>query len=171
MRLAVLQRGNALFDRRVRAEQLAQAAGNAHGLHALRQSARLHAAQTVQGVDHRLLAAHQLRSAGVGAELALAREPGNDDGGQETEHDVELERERLLAALAQLAGEQEIYRIKGFVALPAKPMRLVVHGVGKRFDSYFDRRWRDDEVRKTHLVFIGHDLDEAAIRADLNEAL
>ncbi len=51
--------------------------------------------------------------------------------------------------------------------LPGKPMRLVVHGVGKRFDSYFDRPWRADEKRGSHLVFIGHDLDEAAIRAQL----
>ncbi len=79
----------------------------------------------------------------------------------------ELEREALLARLEAIVSEHMVYRVKGFVALPGKPMRLVVHGVGKRFDSYFDRRWREDEERHTHLVFIGHDLDEARIRADL----
>lgn len=115
------------------------------------------------------------------SEESIHLRQGHHEHGEGHEHDAhdhdafdsivvqlpELEREPLLAALAQLAGEQEIYRIKGFVALPAKPMRLVVHGVGKRFDSYFDRPWRADEKRGTYLVFIGHDLDEAAIRQAL----
>ena len=115
------------------------------------------------------------------SEESIHLRQGHHEHGEDHEHDehdhdafdsivVEIgavEREPLLAALAQLAAEQEIYRIKGFVALPAKPMRLVVHGVGKRFDSYFDRPWRADEKRGTYLVFIGHDLDEAAIRQAL----
>lgn len=80
----------------------------------------------------------------------------------------ELEREALFQAMEKIVAEHTVYRIKGFVALPGKPMRLVVHGVGKRFDSYFDRMWRADEVRQTYLVFIGHDLDESAITAELN---
>ena len=39
-----------------------------------------------------------------------------------------------------------------------KPMRLVVQGVGTRFDSYFDRPWRADEARATRLVLIGSGL-------------
>ncbi|MEG1734380.1 MAG: cobalamin biosynthesis protein CobW [Comamonas sp.] len=80
----------------------------------------------------------------------------------------EVEREALLEAMEQIVAKHTVYRIKGFVALPGKPMRLVVHGVGKRFDSYFDRLWRADEERQTYLVFIGHDLDENDIRAELN---
>lgn len=105
-------------------------------------------------------------------------EHGEDDHHHdEHDHDVfdsvvvqlpEVEREALLAQLAAIVAEHTVYRIKGFVALPDKPMRLVVHGVGKRFDSYFDRRWREDEARQTHLVFIGHDLEEGAIRAALD---
>lgn len=83
----------------------------------------------------------------------------------------EVDRDTLQTRLEQIVAKHTVYRIKGFVALPGKPMRLVVHGVGKRFDSYFDRMWRADETRETYLVFIGHDLDEATIRADLNEAL
>lgn len=80
----------------------------------------------------------------------------------------ELEREALFQVMENIVAEHTVYRIKGFVALPGKPMRLVVHGVGKRFDSYFDRMWRADEERQTYLVFIGHDLDESAITAELN---
>ena len=74
----------------------------------------------------------------------------------------------MFQAMEKIVAEHTVYRIKGFVALPGKPMRLVVHGVGKRFDSYFDRMWRADEERQTYLVFIGHDLDESAITAELN---
>ncbi len=79
----------------------------------------------------------------------------------------EVEREALLAALERIVAAHQVYRIKGFVAVPGKPMRLVVHGVGTRFDSYFDRRWAAGEAPQTHLVLIGHDLDETAIRAEL----
>ena len=82
----------------------------------------------------------------------------------------ELDKDALLATLAQLLQSQEIYRIKGFVALPGKAMRLVLHGVGKRLDSYFDRPWRADEARQSQLVFIGHDLDQAAISLALQNA-
>jgi cobalamin biosynthesis protein CobW len=44
-------------------------------------------------------------------------------------------------------------------------MRLVVHGVGQRFDSFFDRAWHPSEPRQTRLVVIGKDLNEALIRA------
>ncbi len=50
-------------------------------------------------------------------------------------------------------------------------MRLVVQGVGQRFDSYFDRAWRADEVRISRLVVIGDHLDAAALQAELQAAL
>ncbi len=78
-----------------------------------------------------------------------------------------VDRERLLAILHDLVQAHTIYRIKGFVALPGKPMRLVVHGVGRRFDSYFDRRWLADEMPRTRLVLIGEDLDASALAAAL----
>ncbi|MGH8858237.1 MAG: cobalamin biosynthesis protein CobW, partial [Polaromonas sp.] len=71
------------------------------------------------------------------------------------------DREQLLRALAGLVVRHEIYRAKGFVALPGVPMRLVVQGVGQRFDSYFDRLWRSDELPATRLVLIGDHLDAA----------
>ena len=77
----------------------------------------------------------------------------------------------LLDALRTLVQQHEIYRVKGFVALPGAAMRLVVQGVGTRFDSYFDRAWRADEVRATQLVLIGAELDGAALQAELDAAL
>ncbi|WP_121969818.1 cobalamin biosynthesis protein CobW [Leptolyngbya sp. BC1307] len=79
--------------------------------------------------------------------------------------DQEFEPKALVQKLIQLINEQEIYRIKGFVTVPGKAMRLVLNGVGKRFDYFYDRPWRTDEPRQTKLVVIGHDLNPAGIRA------
>jgi cobalamin biosynthesis protein CobW len=50
-------------------------------------------------------------------------------------------------------------------------MRLVIQGVGHRFDSYFDRRWRDDEARASRFVLIGEDLDQALLQRAFDAAL
>lgn len=81
-----------------------------------------------------------------------------------------VDRDRLMSVLETLVREHTIYRIKGFVALPGKPMRLVVHGVGQRFDSYFDRRWNPDEAPNTYLVLIGQDLDSVTLQEALAAA-
>jgi len=81
------------------------------------------------------------------------------------------DRARLLAALQGLVDRHEIYRVKGFVALPGAAMRLVVQGVGTRFDSYFDRAFRADEARQSRLVLIGAGLDAAVLQAELNREL
>ncbi|MDX9698932.1 MAG: cobalamin biosynthesis protein CobW [Rhodocyclaceae bacterium] len=82
----------------------------------------------------------------------------------------EVGRERLLDALHALVRTRTVYRVKGFAAVPGKPMRLVVHGVGRRFDSYFDRPWPADEARTTQLVVIGLELEAAAVREQLLQA-
>lgn len=78
--------------------------------------------------------------------------------------DKAFEPKALIQQLTQLVSEQEIYRIKGFVAVPNKAMRLVLNGVGNRFDYFYDRPWRSDELRQTKLIVIGHELNESAIR-------
>ncbi|XFA73833.1 cobalamin biosynthesis protein CobW [Thermosynechococcaceae cyanobacterium Okahandja] len=73
----------------------------------------------------------------------------------------------LVPQLQRLVQQQDIYRIKGFVAVPGKPMRLVLQGVGQRFEHFYDRPWRTDERRQTRLVLIGRHLEANAIRAQL----
>lgn len=76
--------------------------------------------------------------------------------------------EALLARLDPLIAEHDILRIKGFVAVAGKGMRLVLQGVGARLQHYYDRDWQSGEDRATRLVVIGRaGLDEAAIRAAL----
>ena len=110
------------------------------------------------------------------AETRIDERPSHHDHEGDHDHDEfdslvvdlpELEPEPLLATLVALVEAQGILRVKGFVAVPGKPMRLLVQGVGRRFDSHYDRRWLDDEARTTRLVLIGQDLDEAALRARL----
>ncbi|MBE9064589.1 cobalamin biosynthesis protein CobW [cf. Phormidesmis sp. LEGE 11477] len=79
----------------------------------------------------------------------------------------EFEPKALVRQLTQLVNEQEIYRIKGFVAVPGKSMRLVLNGVGNRFDYFYDRPWRADEARQTKLIVIGHELDTEKICSQL----
>ena len=102
------------------------------------------------------------------------------DAEEDHDHDdfdsvrVQLEvpqREALLSALQGLVQAHEIYRVKGFVALPGTAMRLVVQGVGNRFDSYFDRVWGAEEARLSQLVLIGAELDGPALQAELTAAL
>lgn len=70
----------------------------------------------------------------------------------------EFEPKHLVNQLQKIVETHEIYRIKGFVNVSSKPMRLVLQGVGNRFDIFYDRPWRLNELRQTKLVFIGRKL-------------
>jgi cobalamin biosynthesis protein CobW len=78
--------------------------------------------------------------------------------------DRTFDPDSLVQQLKQAVQEQEIYRIKGFVAVPNKAMRLVLQGVGDRFDYFYDRPWQAEEPRETKLVFIGRDLQENRLK-------
>ena len=76
--------------------------------------------------------------------------------------------DELEQTLMNLTVAHDILRIKGFLNVPGKDMRLVVQGVGSRIQRYFDRPWRPDEVRGSELVIIGQTgMDNAAIRQAL----
>ncbi|HGK5884856.1 cobalamin biosynthesis protein CobW [Pseudomonas aeruginosa] len=116
------------------------------------------------------------------AELHIDGRPTHHDheGHEDHDHDEfdsfhvdlpEVEEAALLEALGELVERHDILRIKGFAAIPGKPMRLLVQGVGKRFDRHFDRKWLADEARSTRLVVIGQELDQAAIANHLRTAL
>ena len=61
------------------------------------------------------------------------------------EFPVTIAPEQLIEKLKALVKSQEIYRIKGFIHIPNKPMRLVLQGVGDRFETFYDRFWTDNE--------------------------
>ncbi len=112
------------------------------------------------------------------AEDDLAARPSHHDGHDDHEHDdfetivVPMPEvgdvDALVKAIEKLANEQHILRVKGYVAVTGKPMRLLVQAVGARVRQQFDRPWGSD-ARQGHLVVIAeHDhIDTAAIRAVL----
>ncbi len=70
--------------------------------------------------------------------------------------------------LAAIARDHDVLRMKGFVEVSGKPMRLLVQGVGARFSHQFDRPWRAGESRAGRLVVIGQKgLDREAVEAAL----
>lgn len=74
----------------------------------------------------------------------------------------------LLTRLAAAIDCHDILRVKGFLDVADKEMRLVLQGVGARLQHYYDRPWRAEEPRAGHLVVIGlKGLDRAAITADV----
>jgi len=62
---------------------------------------------------------------------------------------------------------QDLYRMKGVLALAGRDERLVVHGVHQLFQATPDRPWAPDEERRCRLVFIGRGLDAAELRKGL----
>lgn len=112
------------------------------------------------------------------AEDDLDSRPSHHDDGHEHDHDdfasivVDLgeiaDPAALEARIKQVATRHDILRVKGFVAVPEKPMRLIVQGVGDRVQRYFDRPWEADEVRTSRLVVIGQaGFDAEAVAAEL----
>jgi cobalamin biosynthesis protein CobW len=82
----------------------------------------------------------------------------------------EVDSDKLQIQLKSLLETHNIFRAKGFAAIPDKPMRQVLQAVGERLDVYFDRLWKSEETRATKLVFIGKGLDEALLTSVLKEA-
>jgi cobalamin biosynthesis protein CobW len=110
------------------------------------------------------------------AEQHIDARHSNHDHDEDHDHDAfdslhidlgAVDRDRLMQALQAIVQKHAVLRVKGFVALPGKKMRLLVQGVGRRFDAYFDRAWREDEKAATRLVFIGKGLNAEVLRAAL----
>ncbi|OMH33552.1 cobalamin biosynthesis protein CobW [Motiliproteus sp. MSK22-1] len=83
----------------------------------------------------------------------------------------EVDADKLQVAVKGLIGDFNIFRAKGFAAVPGKPMRQVIQAVGKRLDVHFDRLWGAEETRATQLVFIGKGIEEPVVKAALETAL
>ncbi len=106
----------------------------------------------------------------------LDSRPSHHDDGAEHNHDdfesfpVEFgsvpSPDVLVHRVAPVIARHGILRIKGFVDVAGRDMRLVLQGVGERLSHYYDRDWRDGERRASRLVVIGEQgLDRAVIAA------
>jgi cobalamin biosynthesis protein CobW len=112
------------------------------------------------------------------AEDDLAARPSHHDAEGEHDHDdfdtfivtipPARDPDALIDRLNEATRAHDILRIKGFVEVVGKPMRLLVQGVGRRFRRDFDRPWRANEPRASRLVVIAQrGVDRDAIAAAL----
>ena len=111
---------------------------------------------------------------GVGTESDIENRKTHHDDELDHDHDdfasfvVALPEIGDPAAMAKrVAGVAEahnVLRIKGFLAVSGKPMRLLVQAVGPRVSHYYDRPWGVLETRAGNLVVIGlKGLDREAV--------
>ncbi|WP_169546409.1 cobalamin biosynthesis protein CobW [Sneathiella aquimaris] len=115
------------------------------------------------------------------AEDDLDARPSCHDGSDDHEHDdfnsiiVDLpeisDPARLEAAIIDLANKHHILRVKGYVAVAGKPMRLLLQAVNSRVQMQYDKAW-GQSPRESRLVVIAehHDLDAPAVNLILAEA-
>jgi G3E family GTPase len=77
----------------------------------------------------------------------------------------ELDGKKLNDWISKLLADKggDIFRMKGVLVVKGTKKRLVFQGVHMLFDAKFDREWKDGENRTNTLVFIGKNLDRAAL--------
>jgi len=114
--------------------------------------------------------------------LGLGIGTENDIHNRRTLHDDELDHDHddfdsfavpvpeiddpaaLAEKIAGIAERFDVLRVKGFVPVAGKPMRLQVQAVGARVSHHYDRPWQSAEARDGCLVVIGlKGLDRAAV--------
>jgi G3E family GTPase len=107
---------------------------------------------------------------------------GHDDahhhhnGGPKHYHDEEMQSlslksdkpidpDKFLPWINDLVAAEgpKILRCKGIISFKDDPQRFVLQGVHMVLDGDHQRDWKADEKRQSRLVFIGRELDAAAI--------
>jgi len=115
---------------------------------------------------------------GVGTEDDIENRKTHHDDELDHDHDdfdsfvVEMSEIGDLASIADriaaTAEAHNVLRMKGFLAVSGKKMRLLVQAVGPRVSHYYDRAWAASEPRQGSLVVIGlKGLDRAAVTKSL----
>jgi len=118
--------------------------------------------------------------------LVLGFDNEDDIENRKTHHDDELDHDHddfdsfvvelseigdpasMASRIAATAEAHNVLRMKGFLAILGKPMRLLVQAVGPRVSHYYDRAWAASEPRRGSLVVIGlKGLDRAAVTKSL----
>jgi G3E family GTPase len=134
---------------------------------------------TADGHTHAHSHSHGHASA---AEEAACTDPTHDHGRGHS-HGAAAHTDPVGSVSLQLTGEldldlvndwlgdllqerwQDLYRLKGVLAIQGFPERYVIQGVHSLFEGQVDRMWADGERRGSKIVFIGKDLDAKELRA------
>lgn len=140
--------------------------------------AHRHARAGILRTSHGRVDPKVLLGIGAAAEDDVANRHSHHDDEEDHDHD-EFESfaapvgtvgspTELVARLSPLIERHGILRVKGFVEVAGKPMRLLVQAVGGRINWHYDRDWRPGEARVGKLVVIGlAGLDRPAIEAGI----
>ncbi len=106
----------------------------------------------------------------------------HDEPGHDPEHDHEhdrgidslslishtpMDRDKVSHWLTELVAKQgqNILRAKGIIDVKGEDRRLVFQAVHMLLEGDLQRTWKPDEPRYSRLVFIGRNLDKAALQA------
>ncbi|MEF3367729.1 cobalamin biosynthesis protein CobW [Methylocystis sp. 9N] len=114
------------------------------------------------------------------AESDIANRPSHHDLEPGHDHDdfdsfvvalpAIVEPTALIERIIGAARAHDVLRVKGFIEVAGKPMRLLVQGVGARVQHHFDRAWKPGEARASRLVVIGEKgIDRDAVIAMLSQ--
>ena len=80
-----------------------------------------------------------------------------------------VHEELFIDKIMSIIKEHDILRLKGFIAVKDKPMRMTIQAVGPRIDTYYDQPFGTD-LRATKLVVIGQSgLDQNTIKTALSD--
>lgn len=138
-----------------------------------RVSVGLFAQHTAEEFDIKLLDANY-NSVPPDAERVWVAQHEHDDevGSIAIERDGDVDALSLNNWISELLAERgtDIFRMKGFISIAGEPQRYVFQGVHMLFDSQPDRPW-GDTPRRNQLVFIGRNLDEAAMQQGFDACL
>jgi cobalamin biosynthesis protein CobW len=111
---------------------------------------------------------------GLAVEDDIENRKTHHDGELDHEHDdfdsfiIELpavsDPDDLARRVTQAAESEDVLRVKGFLDVAGKPMRMLLQAVGPRVNHYYDRAWTAADDRRSRLVVIGlRGLDRSAI--------
>jgi cobalamin biosynthesis protein CobW len=110
---------------------------------------------------------------GVEAEFDLDSRPSHHETSDDHDHEDfdsfvitlcgDQVEQTFLTKLSYAVEKYDILRIKGFISIVDKPMRLAIQAVGTRIETYFDRYWPEGSERHSKLVVIG----KAGLEKDL----
>ena len=102
---------------------------------------------------------------GLEAEFDLETRPSHHETSDDHDHEdfdsfiIDFEGDQLeeafLVRLSTAIDQHDILRVKGFLSIENKPMRLAIQAVGTRIETYFDKYWPQSSERYSKLVVIG----------------
>jgi len=78
--------------------------------------------------------------------------------------DMDLDKINYSLGFLLETRSEDIYRMKGILAIAGSEHRFVYQGVHSMFEGTADRKWRPDEKRCSRMVFIGKELDGEAFK-------